>query len=99
MDERIEAFLQGVLGLETDRKGHDREAVRIAIAEYEKLFRDAELDSRKKNEAAAHCRKLCRARVLQEIDRYKGTQTEAHLRLVLNVLDGPARFPLHDDTA
>jgi hypothetical protein len=38
---------------------------------------------------------LCRARVVVEIRRRKGTPTADHLKLVLNVIEGP-RFPQKD---
>jgi hypothetical protein len=58
------------------------------------MFRDDEWDERKKNQAAEQGRALCRARVVEEMSRCKGTPTEAHLKIVLDVIDGPARFPL-----
>ncbi len=60
----------------------------------ERMFRDAELDEPKKTQAAERCRALCRARVVEEMSRRKGTSTEAHLKILLDVIDGPARFPL-----
>jgi hypothetical protein len=92
-DERIEAFLQEVLSNEGVNSNEIREATRIYLAEYERMFRDAELDEPEKTQAAERCRALCRARVVEEMSRCKGTSTEAHLKIVLEVIDGPARFP------
>ena len=39
MDERIEAFLADVLALEGEEPNAVREAVRIALADYEQVFR------------------------------------------------------------
>ncbi len=96
MDERIEQFLRDVLHLEGETPARVREGVRFAIAVYERMFREAEPDDRKKDEAAKKCRTLCRERVVEAIERHKGTPTEAHLQIVLRVLDGSARFPLKD---
>jgi hypothetical protein len=41
------------------------------------------------------CHVLCRARVVEEIPRRKGTATAEHLKYVLSVVDGP-RFPAED---
>ena len=49
-----------------------------------------------RDRAAHACRVLCRARVVEEIQRRKGMRIAEHLRLVLSVIDGP-RFPLKDD--
>jgi len=92
-DERIEAFLQEVLSNEGVNSNRIREDTRIYLAEYERMFREAELDEPEKTRAE-RCRALCRARVVEEMSRCKGTSTEAHLKIVLEVIDGPARFPL-----
>ncbi len=97
MDERIEAFLQDVLALEGDISHLTREAVRRHLAIYEKQFRDTETSKRMKDEAARLCRRLCRARVVEEIDRRKGTSTAKHLNLVLSAIDTAPSFPLDED--
>jgi len=51
------------------------------------LFRDAEPVEQMKEKAAHSCRALCRARVLEEIPRHKGTRTAEHLELVLDILN------------
>ena len=92
MDERIEAFLPDVLSLESDEASAIREAVRVALADYEQVFRALEVNKRMKERAAHAYRALCRARVVEEMRLRKGTTTVEHLKLVLSVIDGP-RFP------
>jgi hypothetical protein len=96
MNERIEAFLQDVLALEGEIWSLIREAVRRYLATYEKQFRDDEPNKRMKDTAARVCRGLCRARVLKEMRRRKGTSTAEHLKIVLSVIDDWARFQLND---
>jgi hypothetical protein len=96
MDARIEAFLKDVLALESENWNTVREGVPRYLGVCEKRFRDAETDKRMKDTAAQVCRELCRARVLGEIRRHSRTLTAAHLRLVLSIMDEPARFPLKD---
>jgi hypothetical protein len=92
MDERIEAFLADVLALEGEEPTAIREAVRIALADYEQVFRAQEVNKRMKEKAAHACHALCRARVVEEMRLRKGTTTAEHLKLVLSVIDG-LRFP------
>jgi len=95
MDERVEdAFLNEVLALEGGDSNMIREGVRIHLAVYEKQFWDAEPGKSKRNEAAQTCRDLCRKQVVEKIERFEGTPRADLLRLVLNVIDGAARFPL-----
>jgi hypothetical protein len=42
--------------------------VRFHLAVYEKQFRDAEANKRMKGTAAQVCRRLCRTRVVKEMD-------------------------------
>jgi hypothetical protein len=91
MDERIQAFLKDVLALEGDDPSVIREGVRAYLAAYEKLFRDAETKRRMKDQAAHAAHVLCRARVVEEKQRRKGTSTTEHLKLVLIVIDGSAK--------
>ncbi len=63
---------------------------------YEKQFRNAEPGKRMKDTAARVCWGLCRARVLEEMRRRKGTSTEKHLKVVLQVIDDRIRFPDED---
>ena len=89
MDERIESFLADVLALEGDDDNAIRDGVRIALADCEQIFKAQEVNRRMKDKAAHACRALCRARVLEEMQRRKGTPHADHLRLVLGVIDGP----------
>ena len=97
MNERIEAFLHDVLALEGEISSLIREGVRRRLAVYERQFRDDEPAKRMKDTAARACRGLCRARVLEEMRRRKGTSTAEHLKIVLSVIDDRVRFPLNDD--
>jgi hypothetical protein len=88
MDERIEAFIKDVLGVEGHPNSEVREAVRIALADCAQSFRKLEIDNFWKNEAARQCRKLCRDRLVEEIKRRKGTSTAKHLKIVFSIIDG-----------
>ena len=88
MDERIESFLADVLALEGENSNAIREGVRIALADYQQIFRAQELNRRMKDKAAHACHALCRARVVEEIRRREGTPIADHLKLVLSVIDG-----------
>ena len=96
MDERIEAFLADVMSLEGDEASAVREAVRVALADYEQVFRAQEVNKRMKEKAAHACHALCRTRVVEEMRLRKETTTAEHLKLVLSVIDGP-RFPSRDE--
>jgi hypothetical protein len=87
MDDRVEAFLRDVLALEGENSIDVRRGVRHRLAGCEKLFRDAEPDEQMKEKVAQSCRFLCRARVLEEIPRYKRTRTAEHLKLVLDIVN------------
>ena len=97
MDERIESFLSDVLALEGEHSNLVRERVRVLLANYERQFRKTETHKRMKDKAAHACHALCRARVVEEMQRRKGTLTAVHLKIVLSVIDGPAIFPLKDE--
>lgn len=96
MDKRIDAFLADVLALQGDDPEVIREDIRIALADCEKIFREREVNKRMKDKAAHACRALCRARVVEEMQRLRGTSTADYLKIVLSVVDGPAGFPLKD---
>jgi hypothetical protein len=96
MDARIEAFLADVLALEGENSDAIRDSVRGALADYEQIFRAQETNRRMKDKAAHACHALCRARVVEEMQRRKGTPVAVHLRLVLGVIDGP-RAPGQDE--
>jgi hypothetical protein len=89
--ERIEAFIRDVLADQGKTKARIRNNVRFYLAVCLQDFRDREVDERKKEEAAERCRLLCRYRVLQEISQCRETSTERHLRLALDVIEGPER--------
>ena len=48
-----------------------------------------EANRRMKDKAAHACHALCRARIVEEMQRRKGTATVEHLKFVLSVIDGP----------
>jgi hypothetical protein len=91
MDARIEAFLADVLALEGEKADAIREGVHVAFADCEQIFKAQEVNRRMKDMAAHACHVLCRARVVEEIQRRKGPTVD-HLKLVLSVIDG-SRFP------
>ena len=94
MDQRIESFLADVLALEDENSNAIREGVRIVLADYEQIFRAQEVHQRMKDKAAHACHALCRARVVEEMQRRKGTPAADHLKLVLSVIDGPVHFAM-----
>ncbi len=96
MDNRVEAFLHDVLALEGEISQSVRDGVRRYLVIYEKQFRDAEPNKRMKDSAVRVCRGLCRARVVEEIWRCKGTSTGEHLKVVLQVIEDRIRFPDED---
>jgi len=93
MDERVEAFLADILALEREEANTIRQGVRVALADYEQLFRAQEVNKRMKEKAAHACHALCRARVVDEMRLRKGTRTAEHLKLVLSVIDAPRFLP------
>ena len=95
-DARIESFLADVLALEGENPEAIREGVHIALADCEQIFKAQEINRRMKDKAAHACQMLCRARIVEEMQRHKGTLTAVHLKIVLGVIDGPAIFPLKD---
>jgi len=95
-DARIESFLADVLALEGEDPNAIREGVHVAIADCEQIFRAQEVNRRMKDKAAHACHALCRARIVEEIKRRKGTATSEHLKVVLSVIDGP---PLAKDNS
>ena len=91
MEERIEAFMKDVLGLEGENSKEVHEC--RYMADYEKQVRIAETDTRKMVPAAERFRKLCRDRVMEEIQRRTASTIE-HLRIVLSVIDQPGAFQI-----
>ena len=94
MDERIEAFMKDVLSLEGENSNAVREGVRHYMADYEKQVRIAETDTRKMVPASERFRKLCRDRVIEEIQRRTAISTIGHLQTVLSVIDQPGAFQI-----
>ena len=94
-DARIEAFLADVLALEGENPEAIREDVHIALADCGEIYRAQEANRRMKDKAAHACHALCRARIVEEMQRRKGTATAEHLKFVLSVVDGP-RFAKDD---
>jgi hypothetical protein len=81
------------LALGDENSNAIREGMRIVLADYEQIFRAQEVHKRMKDKAAHACHALCRARVVEEIQRREGTPTADHLKLVLSVIDRPTRKP------
>ena len=96
VDQRIESFLTDVLALAGEDPDAIRKGVRVALADCEAIFRAQEVNTRMRDRAAHACRVLCRARVVEEMQRCTGTRIAEHLRSVLSSINGP-RFPLKDD--
>jgi hypothetical protein len=97
LDKRIEAFLRDVLALEGKHSNLVREGVRTRLAKCERQFRMDEENESMKNRAAEMCDRLCRARIVEEMQQRRGTLTAVHLNIVLSVIDGPGRFPLKSE--
>ncbi len=87
MDQRIESFLTDVLALAGEQPDAIREGVRVALADCEAIFRAQEVNKRMRDKAAHACRALCRARVVEEMQRRRGTHIAEHLKLVLSIID------------
>ena len=94
-DARVEALLADILALEGENPDAIREGFRVALADCGDIFKAQEVNRRMKDKAVHACHVLCRARVLEEIQRRKGTATAEHLKYVLSVIDGP-RFLAKD---
>jgi hypothetical protein len=87
MDQRIESFLADVLALAGEEPDVVRDEVRVALGDYEAIFRAQETNKRMRDNAALVCRALCRARVAEELLRRRGTRIAEHLTLVLSIID------------
>ena len=85
----IEVFLKDVLRLEGETEAQVRERVPIHVAEYERMFRDSQLEEGNKDLAAKVCRALCRRSVIKDMAKRGGTPTEAHLQIVLGSIAPP----------
>ena len=87
MDQRIEPFLADVLALAGEEPDVVRDEVRVALGDYEAIFRAQEPNKRMRDNAAHVCHALCRARVVEEMHQRGGTQIAEHLKLVLSIID------------
>ena len=94
-DARIEAFPADILALKGENPDAIRDGVHVALADCADIFKAQEVNRRMKDKAAHACHVLCRARVVEEIQRQKGMVTAEHLKYVLSVIDGPG-FPAKD---
>ena len=59
------------------------------LADCGQIFGAQEVNRRMKDKAAHTCHVLCRAPVVEELQRRKGAATAEHLKFVLSVIDGP----------
>jgi hypothetical protein len=94
-DASVEAFLADNLALKGENPEAIREGVHVALADCADIFKAQEVNRRMKDKAVHACHVLCRARLVEEIQRRKGTVTVEHVKYVLSVIDGP-RFPAKD---
>jgi hypothetical protein len=69
-----------------------RQGVRVALGDYEAIFRAQEANKRMRDNAARVSRALCRARVAAEMYQRRGTQIAEHLTLVLWIIDRQGRL-------
>ena len=90
MDQRIESFLADVLALAGEEPDVVRDEVRVALGDYEAIFRAQETNKRMRDNAALVCRALCRARVAEELQRRRGTRIGEHLKMGLSIFDRQA---------
>ena len=73
-DARIESFLADVLALVGEDPDAIRDGVRVALADCGEIYRAQEVNKR----SARHA--LCRARIIEEMQRRKGAATAEHLK-------------------
>ena len=88
-DARIESLLADVLALEGESPEAIRDGVHIALTDCGEIYRAQEVNRRMKDKAVHACHALCRARIVQEMQRRRGTATAEHLKFVLSAIDGP----------
>jgi hypothetical protein len=91
----VEVFVKDVLRLEGKTAVQVGDDVRRHIAEYEKMFRDAQFGERDKDLAARVCRALCRNALAMETVQRIGTPTEVHLQIALGAVPLPG-FSVND---
>ena len=94
-DAPVEVFLIDILSLEGANPDAIRDGVHVALADCADIFKAQEVNRRMKDKAVRACHVLCRARLVEEIQRRKGTTTAEHLKYLLRVIDGPP-FPAKD---
>ena len=70
MDQRIESFLADVLALAGEEPDVVRDEVRVALGDYQAIFRAQETSKRMRDNAARVSRALCRTRVAEELQRH-----------------------------
>ena len=88
-DVRTETFLADVLALQGESPDAIREGVNVALVDCEQIFKAQEVNKRMKDKAAHACHVQCRARIIEEMQRRKGTASEEHSRSVLRIIDDP----------
>ena len=89
-DARIESLLADVLALEGESPEAIRDGVHIALTDCGEIYRAQEVNRRMKDKAVHACHALCRARILEEMQRIgRGRRPAEHLKFVLSVIDGP----------
>src|SRR5271169_1733237 len=59
-----------------------RDGARVALADCEAIFRAQEVNKRMKDKAAHACHALCRARVVEEIQRHKERESQRFYRMI-----------------
>ena len=69
-DVRTETFLADVLALEGESPDAIREGVNVALVDCEQIFKAQEVNKRMKDKAAHACHVQCRARIIEEMQRY-----------------------------
>ena len=68
------SFLADVLALAGEEPDVVRDEVRVALGDYEAIFRAQETNKRMKDKAAHACRALCRARVAEELQGERASE-------------------------
>jgi hypothetical protein len=85
----IGVFVKDVLRLEGKTAVQVADVVRLHIAEYERMFREAQTEERDKDLAARVCRALSRSAIAKEMKKREGTPTEVHLLIALGAIPWP----------
>jgi hypothetical protein len=86
----INVFLEDVLRLNGKTAVQVGDGVRLHIAEYERMFRDAQIGERDRDLAARVCRALCRSAIAKEMKQREGTPMYVHLLIALAAIPSPA---------